>query len=304
MSSKNVRLSNGRPITLDKGVVYSARAYKIPECTRAAAGTPLVQILSLSDGERITSIIPVGELAADQYLIMLTVNGFIKKVSLNYFSSIRSTGIIAIQLVPGDELKWVRCCTNEDLVAMASQNGMVILSSCEIIRALGRNTRGSIAMKLKKEDKMASMDIIPAAMRKELERVSEGHHSQDKSLSGPWLLFVSESGVGKRVPLSRFRMSSLRKVGLIGYKFSAEDRLAAVFVVGFSLAEDGESDEQIVLVSQSGTVNRIKVQDISIQSRYARGVILMRLEHAGKIQSASLISATETEPEELEAVAV
>lgn len=109
----------------DRGIVYSARAYKIPECTRNAAGTPLVQvhhiidsfilfsvpitfpklfswwrqILSLSDGERITSIIPVSEFAEDQFLVMLTVNGYIKKVALNSFSAIRSTGIIAIQLV-------------------------------------------------------------------------------------------------------------------------------------------------------------------------------------------------------------
>lgn len=279
----------------DRGIVYSARAYKIPECTRNAAGTPLVQILSLSDGERITSIIPVSEFAGDQFLVMLTMNGYIKKVSLNLFSSIRTTGIIAIQLVPGDELKWVRCCTNDDLVAMASQNGMVILSSCDIIRSLSRNTRGSVAMRLKDGDKMASMDIIPAALHKDLERTPEDSHSNVKGSSGPWLLFVSESGHGKRVPLSSFRKLPLNRVGLIGYKFSAEDRLAAVFVVGFSLAEDGESDEQVVLVSQSGTVNRIKVRDISIQSRYARGVILMRLELSGKIQSASLISVTEPE---------
>lgn len=287
----------------DRGIVYSARAYKIPECTRTAAGTPLVQILSLSDGERVTSIIPVSEFAEDQFLLMLTVKGYIKKVSLNFFSSIRCTGIIAIQLVPSDELKWVRCCTNNDLVAMASLNGMVILSSCNIIRALGRNTRGAVAMRLKEGDKMASMDIIPAPMGKDLKRVSETPYIRVKDLDGPWLLFVSESGFGKRVPLSRFRLSPLNRVGLIGYKFSLEDQLAAVFVVGFSLAEDGESDEQVVLVSQSGTVNRIKVRDVSIQSRYARGVILMRLEYAGKIQSASLISATDTEIEDNEAAA-
>ncbi|KAF8009652.1 hypothetical protein BT93_J0611 [Corymbia citriodora subsp. variegata] len=288
----------------DKGIVYSARAYKIPECSRAAAGTPLVQILSLSDGERITSIVPVKEFAEDQFLLMLTTNGYIKKVSLNSFSSIRSTGIIAIQLVLGDELKWVRLCSNDDLVAMASQNGMVILTSCDIIRTQGRNTRGAVAMRLRGEDKMASVDIIPSSMRGNLEEVSNVSHRSAKAPCGPWLLFVSEGGYGKRVPLGSFRTSRLNRVGLIGYKFSSEDRLAAVFVVGFSLAEDGESDEQVVLVSQSGTVNRIKVQDISIQSRYARGVILMRLEHAGKIQSASLISATdsELEAEVLEAV--
>ncbi|KAK2634403.1 hypothetical protein Ddye_029195 [Dipteronia dyeriana] len=279
----------------DRGIVYSARAYKIPECSRTAAGTPLIQILSLSDGERITSIIPVSDFVEEQFLIMLTVNGYIKKVSLNLFSAIRSTGIIAIQLVPGDELKWVRCCTNDDLVAMASQNGMVILSLCDVVRSLGRNTRGAVAMRLKEGDKVACMDIIPAAIRKGLEGVSKDPQSNVKGSNGPWLLFVSESGYGKRVPLSSFRQLPLNRVGLIGYKFASEDRLAAVFVV-----EDGESDEQVVLVSQSGTVNRIKVQDISIQSRYARGVILMRLEHAGKIQSASLISATEPELDEQE----
>nr|XP_009788234.1 PREDICTED: DNA gyrase subunit A, chloroplastic/mitochondrial isoform X2 [Nicotiana sylvestris] len=287
----------------DKGTVYSSPAYKIPECSRTAAGTPLVQILSLSDGERITSIIPVSEFAGDQYLVMLTVNGYIKKVSLNYFASIRCTGIIAIQLVPGDELKWVKCCSNNDFVAMASQNGMVILTPCANIRALGRNTRGSVAMRLKEGDKVASMDIIPDALQKELDKTLEVNQRQRRSMKGPWLLFVSESGCGKRVPVSRFRTSPLNRVGLIGYKFSSEDRLAAVFVVGFSLG-DGESDEQVVLVSQSGTVNRIKVRDISIQSRYARGVILMRLEHAGKIQSASLISAADADPEDENATAV
>nr|XP_043633899.1 DNA gyrase subunit A, chloroplastic/mitochondrial [Erigeron canadensis] len=288
----------------DKGIVYSARAYKIPECSRAAAGTPLIQILSsLSDGERITSIIPVSEFAEDQYLLMLTANGYVKKVSLMYFSSIRSSGIIALQLVPGDSLKWVRHCTNDDYVAIASQNGMVILSSCGNIRALGRNTRGAMAMRLKEGDRMACVDIIPAAKKDGIESVP-GDRLTNKHTHGPWLLFVSENGFGKRVPLSRFRQGQLNRVGLIGYKFSSKDCLAAVFVVGFTTADDGESDEQVVLVSQSGTVNRIKVRDIPVQSRFARGVILMRLELAGKIQSASLISASETELEEVEAAVV
>ncbi|KAL9324925.1 hypothetical protein ACSQ67_005570 [Phaseolus vulgaris] len=310
----------------DKGTVYSARAYKVPECSRTAAGTPLVHILSLSDGERITSIIPVSEFVEDQFLLMLTMQGYIKRVSLNLFSSIRSTGIIAIQLVPGDELKWVRLCSNDDFVAMASHNGMVMLCQCSklgegdedegsmvwesgdggsesCIRTLSRNTRGSLAMRLKNGDSMASVDIIPAAMWNNLETLSKYPDNSGKGQKGPWLLFVSENGHGKRVPLSSFRVSSLNRVGLVGYKFSAEDRLAAVFVVGFSSAEDGESDEQVVLVSQTGTVNRIKVRDISIQSRFARGVILMRLDYAGKIQSASLISATDCEPEEVLAAA-
>ncbi|KAJ4869841.1 hypothetical protein Rs2_25044 [Raphanus sativus] len=280
----------------DRGIVYSTRAYKIPECSRNAAGTPLVQILSMSEGERVTSIVPVSEFSEDQYLLMLTVNGCIKKVPLKLFSGIRSTGIIAIQLNSGDELKWVRCCSSDDLVAMASQNGMVVLSTCDGVRTLSRNTKGVTAMRLKNADKMASMDIIPSSLRKDMVEKSE-ETSAEKQSTGPWLLFVCENGYGKRVPLSSFKPSRLNRVGLIGSKFAEDDRLAAVFVVGYSLAEDGESDEQVVLVSQSGTVNRIKVRDISIQSRRARGVILMRLDHAGKIQSASLISAADEEEE-------
>ncbi|XP_013630314.1 PREDICTED: probable DNA gyrase subunit A, chloroplastic/mitochondrial isoform X1 [Brassica oleracea var. oleracea] len=282
----------------DRGIVYSTRAYKIPECSRNAAGTPLVQILSMSEGERVTSIVPVSEFSEDQYLLMLTVNGCIKKVPLKLFSGIRSTGIIAIQLNSGDELKWVRCCSSDDLVAMASQNGMVVLSTCDGVRTLSRNTKGVTAMRLKNADKMASMDIIPSSLRKDIEVKSEETSADRKQSTGPWLLFVCENGYGKRVPLSSFKPSRLNRVGLIGSKFAEDDRLTAVFVVGYSLAEDGESDEQVVLVSQTGTVNRIKVRDISIQSRRARGVILMRLDYAGKIQSASLISAADVEEEE------
>ncbi|KAJ3669364.1 hypothetical protein LUZ60_011314 [Juncus effusus] len=273
----------------DKGTVYSARAYKIPECSRTATGMPLVQLLSLSEGEKITSIVPVSEFTEDQHLVMLTLNGYIKKVPLNAFSAIRSTGIISIQLVPGDELRWVRSCGDKDLVTIASGNGHVIVNSCDKLRSLGRKTRGVTAMRLKENDKMASMDIIPSEMLKDLPNMSPS----SKGVGPPWLLFVSEDGRGKRVSLSTFRLSPFNRVGLVGYKLREDERLAGVFVVGYALAEDGESDEQLVLVSQSGTVNRIKVRDISIQRRSSRGVILMRLEHAGKIQQASLISGVE-----------
>ncbi|XP_037436785.1 probable DNA gyrase subunit A, chloroplastic/mitochondrial [Triticum dicoccoides] len=274
----------------DKGIVYSERAYKIPECTRVAAGTPLVQLLNLSDGERITSIVPVNKFVEDQYLVMLTVNGYIKKVPLNAFASIRSTGIISMRLVPGDELKWVRLCRDDDLVALASQSGMVIVNTCNKLRPHGRTTRGMGAMRLKEDDKMAAMDIIPSTTHtmpgKTVSRV--------RDLSPPWLLFIAENGYGKRVPLNAFRQSSFNRVGLRGYKLPEDCRLAAVFVVG-EPTDDDASEEQVVLVSHGGTVNRIKVKDISIQGRGAKGVILMRLEHAGKIQSASLISATAAE---------
>ncbi|CAM0877228.1 unnamed protein product [Alopecurus aequalis] len=273
----------------DKGIVYSARAYKIPECTRTAAGTPMIQLLtSLSEGEKITSIVPVSEFSEDQYLVMLTVNGYIKKISLNVFSAIRSTGIISIRLVPGDELKWVRLCGDDDLVALASQKGRVIVNTCNKLRPLGRSTRGVGAMKLQDGDKMAAMDVIPSTI------MPEKNTSGNRDVSPPWLLFIAENGFGKRVSLNAFRKTSFNCIGLHGYKLPEDCRLSAVFVVGKS-TDDEANDEQVVLVSHGGTVNRIMVKDISIQGRGARGVILMRLEHAGKIQSASLITAAAAE---------
>eukprot|EP00252_Welwitschia_mirabilis_P005842 TRINITY_DN16447_c0_g1_i1.p1 TRINITY_DN16447_c0_g1~~TRINITY_DN16447_c0_g1_i1.p1 ORF type:complete len:942 (-),score=173.08 TRINITY_DN16447_c0_g1_i1:51-2876(-) len=281
----------------DKGVVYSARAFRVPECSRTAAGTPLVRILSLSSGEKVTSIIPVSEFNQDQYLLMLTAKGYIKRVSLSLFSSIRSTGIIAIQLVAGDELKWVRQCTGHDHIAIGSQGGRVLLSSCGKVRSLSRTSRGVTSMRLRGEDRVAAVDIVSAAMQEELHKIVQSYH---KHTSAPWLLLVTENGYGKRVPLRSFKALPLNRVGLTAYKLMPDDRLAALFVVGLSLSDDGESDEQVILVSHSGTLNRIMVRDISIQSRLARGVILMRLEYGGKIQSVSVIGPSEVEKENSE----
>jgi len=146
-----------------------------------------------------------------------------------------------------------------------------------------------VAMRLKEDDKMAAMDVIPSTIHTMPEKYSSRVDS-----SPPWLLFIAENGFGKRVSLNAFRQSLFNRRGMRGYKLPEDCRLAAVFVVGDPTDDDG-SDEQVVLVSHGGTVNRIKVKDISIQGRAAKGVILMRLEHAGKIQSASLISAAAAE---------
>ncbi|KAH9314388.1 hypothetical protein KI387_023015 [Taxus chinensis] len=284
----------------DKGTVYGARAYKVPECSRTATGIPLVRILSLSPEEKITSFIPVSEFRADQYLIMLTANGYIKRVSLDLFSSIRPSGIIAIQLVPEDELKWARCCADGDIIVVGSRNGKLVMSYSEMLRKTGRTSRGSISMRLKGEDKVASMDIVPVSMQQKLHDILQSPEYREKNISAPWLLLVSESGYGKRVPLSNFRTSSLRRVGVMGYKLPPEDRLAALFVVGFSLSDDGESDEQVALVSHSGTLNRIMIRDIRICKPSARGVRLMKLEEGGKIQSVSILAASELNTDDLE----
>lgn len=271
----------------ERGIVYSIRAYQIPECSRTAAGNPLVQILPVPPGERITSVLPVSDFADDQFLVMLTTKGFIKRTALSSFSTIRSTGIVAIQLVPGDELRWVRRAAEEDTVAIGSQRGMVVCISCDNnkLRARNRATRGVRAMKLKEGDRLAAMDIVPASL------LSKGQKSK-----APWLLMVTEDGFAKRVPIKAFPEGVVGRVGVIGCKFHEGDVLASLFVVGSSISElDGESEEQVVVGSNAGIMNRLRVRDISVQSRTAKGVKLMRLDGYDKVNSVSVLTQLDEE---------
>ncbi|KAJ7531263.1 hypothetical protein O6H91_14G038200 [Diphasiastrum complanatum] len=271
----------------ERGIVYSIRAYRIPECSRTAAGNPVLQILPIPPGERITSVLPVSKFVEDQYLVMLTEKGYIKRTTLASFSAIRSQGIVAIQLVPGDELKWVRQAAEHDTVLIGSQLGLVVRIACDFerFRVLKRAARGVRAMRLKPGDKLAAMDILPASLLQALEM---------RHVQAPWLLLVSVNGYGKRVPISSFPSQALNRVGVIGCKFQQGDGLASLFVVGSTVsAADGESEEQIVLGSQGGIFNRLRVRDVSIQGRMGRGVKLMRLEAGDKLNTVSIVTNTE-----------
>lgn len=272
----------------ERGIVYSIRAYQIPECSRTSAGNPLIQIVPLPPGERITSVQPVSDFADDQSLVMLTTGGYIKRTALSSFAAIRSTGIVAIQLTPGDELKWVRNAAEEDTVALASQRGMVVCIGCndDKLRARGRATRGVRAMRLRGNDKLAAMDIAPASLL----------HTKGNKPKAPWLLMVTEDGFGKRVPIKAFPKGVAGRVGVIGCKFHEGDLLASLFVVGANLSEtDGESEEQVVVGSNNGIINRLRVRDISIQSRTAKGVKIMRIESGDKVSSVSVLTSADEE---------
>jgi len=268
----------------ERGIVYSVRAYQIPEGSRTSAGDPLVQIVPLPVGERITSLLPVSDFAEDQYLVMLTTKGYIKRTCLSSFAAIRSTGIVAIQLTPGDELKWVRNATDQDTITLASRRGMVVCIACkdDKLRARGRATRGVRAMRLRENDRLAAMDIVPASLT-----------------SSSLLLMVTEHGFGKRVPIRAFPKGVLGRVGVIGCKFHEDDNLASLFVVGANLSETNkENEEQVVVGSHGGLLNRLRVRDISIQSRTAKGVKLMRLDPDDKVNTVSLLSTAEVDVSE------
>jgi DNA gyrase subunit A len=217
----------------DRGVAYSLRAYQVPEGSRVAQGMPIVQMLPIPKEEKITSVLAVQEFTDDDYLIMLTRGGFIKKTALSAFSNIRANGLIAISLEEGDELRWVRLGRISDSILIGSHQGMAIhfKADDDQLRPLGRPTRGVRAMNLRDGDELISMDVLAAqitdavddAAEAEAEAVDEESDEAAVNSLGPWVLVITAGGMGKRVPVSMFRLQNRAGMGLQALKFRLDD---------------------------------------------------------------------------------
>ena len=274
----------------DRGVVYCVPAYQIAMGSRNSRGIPLVQLLPIPREERITSLVAVSEFRDDQYLLMLTKQGYIKKTALSAFNSIRSNGLIAISLVEGDELRWVRSVHPEDSILIGSRHGMTIhfKASHEDLRPLGRATRGVKSMNLRAGDSLISMDVlssqITANMQESTEDDLESDLEDETSVhsDGPWVLVVTTQGLGKRVPVNQFRLQKRAGLGLRALKFRYEnDELAALWVV-----HDGQ---ELMVITQRGIIMRQAANDIAQQSRAATGVRVQRLDEDDAIAAVALV---------------
>ena len=275
----------------DRGVVYSIPAYQLPAASRTARGTPLVQMLPISQEEKITSVLAVVEFTEDDYLIMLTQNGNIKKTALSAFSNIRSNGLIAISLEEEDQLRWVRLAKVEDSILIGSRQGMAIHFKADHkqLRPLGRSTKGVKSMKLKKDDELISMDILPSQVVAIIDSVADVEDEDDSeelieeaAIQTPWLLTITNKGYGKRVPVSKFRLQNRAGMGVRAIKFkSKEDRLAAIHVVN--------PEEELMIVTNRGIIIRQSVDAISLQSRSATGVRVQRLDKDDAITAVALV---------------
>jgi DNA gyrase subunit A len=290
----------------DRGVVYHIKAYQIPAASRTAKGLPLVQMLPIPRHEKITSVVPVSEFSDNEYLVMLTQKGFIKKTALTAFSHIRTNGLIAISLEEGDQLRWVRSARAEDSIIIGTRLGMAIhfRTSHDQLRPLGRATRGVRSMSLKKGDELISMDILPsqvvnaiaAATEEEVETTDgvevevvevevESTETEDVVVpagAGPWVLVVTTGGLGKRVPVSQFRLQNRAGMGIMATKFRKKgDRIAALRVVS--------ADDEMMIVTSRGIIIRQAVNAISPQSRMATGVRVQKLDGDDAIFAVALV---------------
>ena len=257
-----------------KGTVYSLNVYDFPEGQRQAKGLPIVNVLPISQDEKITAVVPVSNFSHELNLIMLTKSGYIKRIELDNFANIRRNGIIAISLEENDELNWVKLANPKDEIIIGTKCGMAIRFSIEDLRPLGRSARGVTSMKLRTGDEIIGCDIVPQ------------NYDAD-------LLVVTSDGFGKRTKLSEFRGQNRGGIGLIATKFKTnESRLVALTIVS-------ESDD-IMLVTASGIVSRIKAGDISQQGRPATGVRAQNLVDNDTVVSVNKIISPDEEDAILE----
>ncbi len=234
-----------------KGTVYSLNVYDFPEGGRQAKGLPIVNVLPIEQGERITAVVPVSTFSHDLNLLMLTKKGYIKRIELDNFSNIRRNGIIAIGLEEDDELCWVKLATAKDEILIGTSCGMAIRFPIEDLRPLGRSARGVTSMKLRSGDELIGCDIVPK------------DYDAD-------LLVVTSDGFGKRTKISEFRTQNRGGIGLIATKFkSSASRLVALTIV--------KDTDDIMMVTANGIVTRINAGSISRQGRPATGVKAINL---------------------------
>ena len=292
----------------DRGVVYSVPAYRVPMCSRAAKGTPIVQLLPIPREEQITSLLAVSAFEEDGVLVMLTSGGYVKRTRLSAFANIRSNGLIAISLEEGDALTWVRLALPGDSVLIGSRKGMTIhfrLNDHEL-RPLGRTARGVKAMNLRDGDTLVSMDVLPAELADRVEgaapslddevdgdAIDGGAGEETASSEGPWVLVASASGLGKRVPVDQFRLQRRAGMGLRAIKFRRDgDVLVGLKVLG--------AGEELLLVSERGVIVRTQADAIPQQSRAATGVRLQKLDAGDRLAEVVLVPpAPEEEAVEL-----
>ncbi len=313
----------------DRGVVYHIKAYQIPASSRTSKGMPLVQMLPIPRHEKITSVVPVSEFSDNEYLVMLTQKGFIKKTALTAFANIRTNGLIAISLEEGDQLRWVRSARAEDSIIIGTRLGMAIhfRTSHDQLRPLGRATRGVRSMSLKKGDELISMDILPSQVVDVIASATEAAIDPENesemevvetvatvdsgdeitsiipatasaevaslAANGPWVLVVTTNGFGKRVPVSQFRLQRRAGMGVMATKFKKKgDRIAALRVVN--------ADEEMMMVTSRGIIIRQAVNAISHQSRMATGVRVQRLDSDDAIFAVALVPPGEGDSELVE----
>lgn len=233
----------------NKGKVYRKKTWEIPEAGRNAKGTPIVNLLDLDKDEEISAVIPVKNFNKEEYLVMVTKQGIIKKTYAEFYSNIRRSGLIAVNLRDNDKLISVFITTGNNDIFIATRNGISIRFNEKDVRPMGRNATGVKAISLIDNDYVIGADVIKESSK---------------------LLLVSEKGFGKCTIPDNYRIQTRGGKGLKTYKITEKTGAVA----GLAVVKD---NEELIMVSSEGVIIRIKVKDISTVGRIAQGVKLVNL---------------------------
>lgn len=244
------------------GRAFRLKAYELPEASRTAKGTAIVNLLQLAQGEKIAAVIPVSDYGADLYVLMATKNGLIKKTKLEEYSNIRKSGIQGITLKEDDELIDVRLTDGSNDIIMATHNGLSIRFKEEEVRAVGRTSMGVKGITLIKDDKVIGMEPI----------------KEDKD----YILAITENGFGKRTEVEEYRCQGRAGKGVLTYKTTAKTGN----IIGIKVVND---TDDVMIITDTGIVIRINVKDISVLGRNTQGVTLMRTSDGGKVANIAKI---------------
>ena len=248
----------------NKGKLYKLKGYEIPEAGRTARGTAIVNLLSLDAGEKISAVIPIQNFAEGKYLLMATKHGLIKKTALKEYDSARRTGLQGITLKEDDELITVRLTDGQDNVVLVTHEGMCITFDEKDVRPIGRVSQGVIGIRLEEGDEVIGMESV----------IAGGQAT---------LLAITENGFGKRTELDEYRVQIRGGKGVITYKITPKTGK----LVGARIATE---EDDVMLITDTGTIIRLKVKDISVLGRSTQGVTLMRTNDGGKVVSIEILT--------------
>lgn len=244
----------------DKGRIYKLKGYEIPEASRTARGVFIANLLQLQSDENVSVMVPMADFQEDLFLVMSTKDGTIKKTSIMEYTNIRKSGIQAITLRDGDELRDVHLLTDDDQIMIVTKNGQAIKFKTTDVRESGRSAMGVKGIELNLNDEVVSMQAV-----------SKGDH----------ILLVSANGMGKRTEFDEFKLQNRGGKGVKGYKVTEKTGE----VVGAKAVSDGDS---IMMITNEGIMIKMSVNDISVLGRVTLGVKLMNTGQDDDIQVASV----------------
>lgn len=239
----------------NKGRMYKLKCYEIPEGSKASRGTNIVNLLQLEGDEKVTSMIQGGNFEEDKFLVMVTRRGIIKRTELSAYKNVRKGGLIAITLQEGDELAWVRVTGGSSELIIATRMGMAIRIREQDIRPLSRSAQGVRVIKLRGDDEVVGM----ARLRE-----------------GATVMTMTDRGQGRRTDISDYRVQNRGGYGSINYKVND----VKGYVCGIKVVDD---TDDLIIISNDGVIIRVRVSDISVMSRYASGVRVMRLSDDARV---------------------